>query len=115
MAALIALTQADTVLVWDPTNRTLIAVSGSRISNAIEGGLFGSKRSTNNCLSKNRYASSLPANLRPFSCANARTPNPAKAASERTLALVAKLHRQFLARRAHGQPVPPPQPTMPNP
>jgi hypothetical protein len=91
------------------------AVSGSRISIAIEGGLFGSKRSTNNCLSKNRYASSLPANLRPFSCANARTPNPAKAASERTLALVAKLHRQFLARRAHGQPVPPPQPTMPNP
>jgi hypothetical protein len=27
MAALIALTQADTVLVWDPTNRTLIAAN----------------------------------------------------------------------------------------
>jgi hypothetical protein len=91
------------------------AVSGSRISIAIEGGLFGSKRSANNCLSKNRYASSLPVKLRPFSCARARTPNPAKAASERILALVAKLHSQFLARRAHGQPVPPPQPTMPNP
>ena len=91
------------------------AVSGSRISIAIEGGLFGSKRSTNNCFSKNRYASSLPADLRPFTCAKARTPNPAKAASERILALVAKLHSQFLTRRAHGQPAPPPQPTMPNP
>jgi hypothetical protein len=57
------------------------AVTGSRIGIAIEGGLFGSKRSTNNCFSKNRYASSLPADLR----------------------------------RAHGQPVAPPQPTMPNP
>lgn len=27
MAALIALTQADTVLVWDPTNRVLIAAN----------------------------------------------------------------------------------------
>jgi hypothetical protein len=27
MAALIALTQADTVLLWDPTNRTLIAAN----------------------------------------------------------------------------------------
>jgi hypothetical protein len=91
------------------------AVSGSRISIAIEGGRFGSKRSTNNCFSKNRYASSLPADLRPFTCAKARTPNPAEAASERILAVVAKLHSQFLARRARSQPVPPPQPTMPNP
>jgi hypothetical protein len=91
------------------------AVTGSRIGIAIEGGLFGSKRSTNNCFSKNRYASSLPADLRPFTCAKTSTPNPAKAASERILALVAKLHSQFLARRAHSQPAPPPQPTMPNP
>jgi hypothetical protein len=27
MAALVALTQADTVLLWDPTNRTLIAAN----------------------------------------------------------------------------------------
>jgi hypothetical protein len=27
MTALIALTQADTVLLWDPTNRTLIAAN----------------------------------------------------------------------------------------
>jgi hypothetical protein len=27
MAALIALTQADTVLVWDPSDRTLIAAN----------------------------------------------------------------------------------------
>jgi hypothetical protein len=33
------------------------AVTGSRIGIAIEVGLFGSKRSTNNCFSKNRYAS----------------------------------------------------------
>jgi hypothetical protein len=27
MTALVALTQADTVLLWDPTNRTLIAAN----------------------------------------------------------------------------------------
>jgi hypothetical protein len=27
MTALVALTQADTVLAWDPTNRTLIAAN----------------------------------------------------------------------------------------
>jgi hypothetical protein len=112
---------------WLPTRRQTVhfqlagnriernAIRGSSISIAIEGGLFGSKRSVDNCFWKNRYPSSLPRDLRSFTCDKARTPNPAKAASEQILALVAKLHNRFLARRARGQPIPPPQPTMPNP
>jgi hypothetical protein len=91
------------------------AIRGSGTSIAMEGGLFGSRRSVDNCFWKDRYASSLPRDLGSFTCANARTPNPARAVSERVLALVARLHSRFLARRAHSQPVPPPQPTMPSP
>lgn len=91
------------------------AVSGSRLGIAFEGGLFGSKRSVDNCFLDNRYVSSLPADLRPFTCAKATTPNSGAAAGKRVLAVVAKLHSRFLARRAHGQPVPPPQPTMRDP
>jgi len=91
------------------------AVSGSRTSIAIEGGLFGSKHSINNCFWKNRYASSLPRDLRPFNCAEARTPNPARPASAQILTLVARLHSEFLARHARGQPSPRAQQTMPNP
>jgi hypothetical protein len=91
------------------------AVSGSRLGMAIEGGVFGSKRSTDNCFSENRYTRSLPADLKQFACTRATTPNPSAAASTRILQLVARLHREFLARSAHGQPAPSAQPTMPNP
>jgi hypothetical protein len=91
------------------------AISGSEVGIAIEGGLFGSRRSVDNCFSENHYTRSVPADLRPFACANPTTPNPGLAARRRVLALVAKLHTQFLARRVHGQRAPPRQPTMPNP
>jgi hypothetical protein len=91
------------------------AISGSRLGIAIEGGVFGSKRSVDNCFSENRYRRSLPVDLRPFACTKATTPNPGTAANRRILRLVGTLHREFLARRAHEQPAPPPQPTMTNP
>ena len=90
-------------------------IRGSRLSIAIEGGLFGSKRSVDNCFWKNRYAISLPRELRLFACTVQTTPNPSAAVSRRIVALVDKLHRQFLARRAQSQRVPPRQPSMPNP
>jgi hypothetical protein len=91
------------------------AVSGSRLGMAIEGGVFGPKRSVDNCFSENRYTRSLPADLRPFACTKATAANPGAAASKRIRRLVGRLHREFLARRAHGQPAPPRQPTMTHP
>jgi hypothetical protein len=90
-------------------------VRGSKIGIAIEGGLFGSRRSVDNCVWHNRYARSLPPDLRPLSCRHRRTPNPKQTASRRILSLVRRLHREFLARQARGQPAPLPQTTMPDP
>jgi hypothetical protein len=74
------------------------AVSGSRLGMAIEGGVFGPKRSVDNCFSENRYTRSLPADLRPFACTKATAANPGAAASKRIRRLVGRLHREFLAR-----------------
>ena len=112
---------------WRPAQRQTLhfQLAGNRIARnvvrrsrtgiAIEGGLFGSRRSVDNCLWRNRYSRSLPADLRPFSCSARTTPNPGTAESRRVVALVDELHRQFLGRRAHGQRAPPPQLSMPNP
>lgn len=90
-------------------------IRGSRVGIALEGGLFGSKRSVDDCFWQNRYARSLPAELGPFTCTLQTTPNPGAALSRQIVALVNRLHRQFLARRARGQLAPPPQLSMPNP
>ena len=90
-------------------------VRGSRFSILLEGGLFGSRRSVNNCFSDNHYARSLPADLAPFDCAHATTPNPSRQVSRLILRVVAALHARLVSRRPRPQPAPPPQPTMPDP
>jgi hypothetical protein len=90
-------------------------ISGSRIDIALEGGLFGTRRSVNNCFTANRYTRSLPSDLVPFSCVRETTPNPDERTSRRIVRLVLELHRRFVTRRARGQPAPPRQATMPNP
>jgi len=42
----------------------------------LEGGLFGSRRSLNNCSAANHYATSLPVDLARFDCTHATTANP---------------------------------------
>jgi hypothetical protein len=88
---------------------------GRRADMAIAGGLFGAKQSVNNCFVGNVYKTSLPADLTPWSCANATTPNPDPTASGQVLSALLTMIGQSASRQAHGQPVPPPQPTMPAP
>ncbi len=88
-------------------------VRGARYDLALEGGLFGTKQSVNNCVAGNRFRTSLPADLRPWRCTNATTPNPDPAASQTLLTLILRL--QSTARTPTSQPAPPPQPTMPKP
>lgn len=90
-------------------------ISGSRLDIALEGGLFGSRRSIDNCFSANRYSSSLPRDLRAFDCVHAATPNPPERVSRDVLALVRKLHAMFVARVPGGQRPPAPRPSMPRP
>ena len=90
-------------------------ISGSKLDIALEGGLFGSRRSIDNCFSANRYSTSLPHDLRLFDCVHPATPNPPELVSRQILALVRRLHLVFAARHPRGQPPPSPQPSMPNP
>ena len=91
-------------------------VSGSKLADiALEGGLFGAKQSVNNCFAGNRYRKSLPADLAPWDCANATTPNPDLATSQALVGTIVTLQGESQARHSRGQPAPPPQPTMPNP
>jgi hypothetical protein len=91
-------------------------VRGGRYADiALAGGLFGQKQSVNNCFVGNRYKTSLPADLGPWSCANETTPNPDLAASGRILGLIVQMQGESAARKQKGQPAPPPQPTMPHP
>ncbi len=78
----------------------------------LAGGLFGAQQSVNNCVSRNQLTSSSPPNIQgQWSCHNRTTPNPGGAALGYILALQARSQ----ARTSVPQPVPPAQPTMPNP
>jgi hypothetical protein len=90
-------------------------VRESRFDLILEGGLFGSRRSVNNCFAGNHYARSLPADLAPFDCTHATTPNPSAGASKSVIRIVTELNHSLLAHRALAQPAPRPQPTMPAP
>jgi hypothetical protein len=70
-------------------------ISGSRMAIALAGG-------PNNCITE-------PG---PLSCVHTTTSTPPAAS---VLALVRRLHREFVAHDRRGQPAPPPQPTMPRP
>jgi hypothetical protein len=113
---------------FPPTSRTVyFQLSGNRISHnrfsgnaarsggadiGLAGGVFGSKRSVNNCLSGNSFMTSVPAQIQgTWGCQHATTPNPGAA-----LALeIFRLDSESSGRRSLPQPVPPPQPTMPHP
>ena len=113
---------------FPPTSGSVyFQLSGNRISNnrfsgngsraggadiGLGGGLFGSKRSVNNCLSGNAFVSSLPARIQGrWGCQHRTTPNPGPAILPELL----KLMSESGSRRSLPQPPPPPQPTMPHP
>lgn len=76
------------------------------------GGLFGTRQSTNNCLSGNTLARTVPPDLvTTWDCSNATTPNPGGDGFSYVLAL----QTASQGRTSVPQPVPPAQPTMPDP
>ena len=88
----------------------------------MEGGIFGTRTSTNNCLTGNRFAdATYPADIEgTWGCQNATTPNPNTGYEHPLTTLLYLLglqyvseHREEIA-QVKGQPVPPPQETMPD-
>jgi hypothetical protein len=78
----------------------------------LAGGLFGTQQSVNNCLSNNSLTTSSPANIQVnWACKLSTTPNPGGAA----LAFILQKQAESQARTSVAQPVPGPQPSMPNP
>jgi hypothetical protein len=78
----------------------------------LEGGVFGSRQSVNNCFTRNAFATSIPADIQgTWGCQHATTPNAGSALFGEILAL--------LDQRTNAHPVPQPaprrQPTMPRP
>jgi hypothetical protein len=83
----------------------------------MEGGQFGSKESTNNCLIGNTYSpggKTYPENIEgTWSCNNATTPNPVSAFG--SVEYLLQLQEESEHRTQVDQPAPPAQPTMPDP
>ena len=112
---------------FPPTPKSLyFQVSGNKVvSNtisggtyadlALEGGLYGSKQSVNNCFSGNRIGKSLPADLTAWSCSLQTTPNSDAATTNTLFTTIVQLRAGSQARHAQPQPPPLPQPTMPRP
>ena len=76
------------------------------------GGLFGTRTSTNNCLSGNTLTKTVPPDLATsFDCSNSTTPNPGGDALNSLLALQSASQ----ARTSVPQPAPPDQPSLPDP
>ncbi len=111
-------------------NTIYFALSGNRISNntfsgngsnergfsgdlTLQGGLF--TNSVNNCVSGNSFAAAThPANIETtWGCQNSTTPNPENGFAAIEYLLL--LQGESEARTPTPQPVPPAQPTMPNP
>ena len=109
---------SDTVYFQSSGNR----VSDNRVTGnatapgtadiALEGGVFGTQNSVNNCFSGNTFGTSSPADIEgTWGCQNTTTPNGGDALFAEILKLVA----QSGARHQRPQPAPHPQPTMPRP
>ncbi len=78
----------------------------------LEGGVFGTQNSVNDCFSDNTFATSSPAGIEgTWGCQNATTPNGGADLFSEILTLV----DQSGARHPHPQPAPHRQPTMPHP
>ncbi len=113
---------------FPPTSDTVFfQASGNRVSDnrfsgnatqpgtadiGLEGGVFGTQSSVNNCFSGNTFTSSIPAGIEgTWGCQNATTPNGSPDMLTEILALIS----QSGARHSHPQPAPGRQPTMPRP
>ncbi len=84
----------------------------------LEGGVFGSMQSVNNCFSGNSFRTSIPANIQgTWGCQNATTPNGGPALLGKLLQLLGETSPGDPAylRHPQGQPAPPKQKTMPRP
>jgi hypothetical protein len=81
----------------------------------LQGGVFGEERSTNNCVSGNTFTAAVyPAKIEEgWGCQNVTTPNPNNGFS--ALEYLIGLQAVSQGRTPEAQPVPPAQPTMPNP
>jgi hypothetical protein len=113
---------------FPPTSNTIdFQLSGNRISDnrfrgngtaaggadvALEGGVFGTKQSVNNCFSGNHLATTIPAKLEgAWGCQNATTPN----GDAGLVGTIVSLEAEAKARHPRGQPAPSRQPRMPHP
>jgi Right handed beta helix region len=97
-------------------------ISGNRITGnatapgaydiGLEGGVFGTQSSVNNCFSGNTFGTSSPANIEgTWGCQNTTTPNGGAALFDEILTLIG----ESAARHPKPQPAPPAQPAMPRP
>jgi hypothetical protein len=78
----------------------------------LEGGVFGTQSSVNNCFSGNAFATSSPSDIEgTWGCQNATTPNGGVGLFGEILTLI----QQSGARHQRPQPAPHRQPTMPKP
>jgi hypothetical protein len=78
----------------------------------LEGGVFGTQNSVNDCFSQNTFGTSSPADIEgTWGCQNATTPNGGISLFSEILALI----QQSGARHQRSQPAPHDQPTMPKP
>lgn len=112
---------------FPPTDQTIyFQLSGNRIERnvvsggsyadiAFEGGLFGAKQSLNNCFAANAAKKTMPSDLSPWSCNLETTPNGDPATNGTLVGILLKLQGENQRHVQRGQPVPPPQPTMPRP
>jgi Protein of unknown function (DUF1565)/Pectinesterase len=81
----------------------------------LQGGLFGSMQSVNNCVSGNTFADAVyPANIEgEWGCQNSTTPNPNNGGG--AINYLLELQAQSESRTPEPQPAPPAQETMPEP
>jgi hypothetical protein len=118
---------------YPPTEQTIyFQLAGNKIANntfegngyaggayagdvMLQGGVFGSQTSTNNCLSGNKFtAATYPANIEEgWGCQNTTTPNPNNGLG--ALEYLLELQTVSESRTPEAQPAPPAQATMPNP
>jgi hypothetical protein len=99
--------------------------SGGRFAGDVmmTGGLFGTRTSTNNCLTGNTFGDPVyPADIEAaWGCQHATTPNPDVGYEHPLQTLIYLLALQYVSEHrsafteVKGQPAPPPQETMPNP
>jgi len=118
---------------YPPTEQTIyFQLAGNKINNntfvgngyaggayagdiMMTGGIFGTRTSTNNCVSGNTFsAATYPAKIEEtWGCQNKTTPNPNLGFG--ALEYLVELQAISEARTPTPQPAPPAQPTMPNP